>query len=366
MTRKRAPRRRTSEIQSAVEVQVVERTAALHERTERLRAILEMAADAIITIDGRGVIESLNPAAERMFGYSADEAVGRNVSILMPSPYAEEHDGYLRRYRETGEPRIIGIGRELIARHRDGRLFPIDLSVSEIDHLGLFTGIIRDISRHRSLEEELLRIAGEEQQRIGQDLHDQTGQELTALLLLADTLVEELAAGTLPDLRIAVKVRDGVRRALDQVRAYARGLMPVEVDAQGLQAALADLAVSISDLHNVDCSLDCPTPVDVDDNKVATHLYRIAQEATANAIKHAHPRHVRIVLTGADQAVTLRVVDDGRGTCHVPVNSKGLGLRIMRHRANLIGARLSIGPAPGRGTEVVCTVAKGGEHAPSP
>ncbi len=351
--------------EEALEQQITERTLALREREERLRAILATAMDAIVTIDRRGRIESLNPAAERMFGYTAQEAVGQNVRIFMPSPYAEEHDDYLRRYRETGQARIIGKSRELIARHKDGRVFPIDLSVSQVDHLGLYTAIVRDLSQRRALEEELLMIAGEEQQRIGQDLHDQAGQELTALLLLADTLVEEIASGTLPDVRIATKVRDGVRRALNQVRGLARGLMPVEVDAEGLQAALADLAMSISDVHNVQCVFECPVPVYVNDNKIATHLYRIAQEATTNAIKHAHPRRVVLSLLEQDHEILLRVTDDGRGISHVPVNSKGLGLRIMRHRANLIGGRLSVAPVADRGTELVCTLPRGTNHAAS-
>jgi PAS domain S-box-containing protein len=325
---------------------------ALHESEERLRAVVNTASDAIITIDRLGIIETFNPAAERMFGYAAQEAVGRDIGILMPSPYAEEHGGYIRRYLETGEARIIGIGRELIARHKDGRLFPIDLAVSQIDHLALFAGIVRDISVHKSLEEELLRIAGEEQQRIGQELHDVTGQELTALLLLADTLVEELEDDVRPDPHLAAKLRDGVKRTLAQVRGYSRGLMPVEVDAEGLQAALADLAVSIGDLHNVTCTFECPAPVAVTDNAAATHLYRIAQEAATNAIKHASPRHIWISLSEEPGGLTLKVLDDGHGISHVPVNRKGLGLRIMRHRANLIGARLSVGPAKERGTEV--------------
>jgi PAS domain S-box-containing protein len=335
----------------------------LREREERLRAVLTTAADAIITIDRRGVIDSFNPAAEKMFGYTAQEASGQNVAILMPAPYAEEHDAYLRRYQETGEARIIGVGRELIARHKDGRVFPIDLAISEIDHLGLYTGIVRDISRHRALEEELLRIAGEEQQRIGQDLHDETGQELTALLLLADTLVEEAQSGKPRDSALTVKVRDGVRRALNQVRNYSRGLMPVDLDAEGLQAALTTMATGISESHDIECRFECPAPVQVGNNKSATHLYRIAQEATTNAIRHARPQHIDVSLAEGPDAVVLRVFDDGVGIGRVPLNGNGLGLRIMRHRANLIGAQLTVAPLRDGGTEVVCTLAKGAPHA---
>jgi PAS domain S-box-containing protein len=297
-----------------------------------------------------------------MFGYTADDVVGQNVSLIMPSPYAEQHDGYLRRYQETGAARIIGIGRELIARHKDGRVFPIDLTVSEIDHLGLYTGIIRDISRHRALEEELLRIAGEEQQRIGQDLHDEAGQEMTALLLLADTLVEEAQSGKPYDSQLPVKVRDGIRRALNQVRSYSRGLMPVELDAEGLRSALSTMATGIAESHDIECTFECPATVEVGNNRAATHLYRIAQEAATNAIRHAQPRRIEVSLAENPDAIVLRVVDDGVGIGSVPLNANGLGLRIMRHRANLIGAQLTVAPGRDRGTEVVCTLARGAPH----
>lgn len=118
----------------------------LRESEERMRAILSTAVDAILTIDEKGIIQSVNAATERMFGFSESEMIGKNVSMLMPSPYKEEHDGYLSRHNRTGERRIIGIGREVAARRKDGSVFPIDLAVSEVVPRKLFTGIIRDIS----------------------------------------------------------------------------------------------------------------------------------------------------------------------------------------------------------------------------
>ncbi len=120
-------------------------------------ALLAAAVDAIIVIDGAGIISAFNPAAERMFGYSAAEVAGRNVKVLMPEPYQSEHDGYLRHYHDTGEAHIIGIGREVTARRADGSIFPIDLAVGEI-HGGehrRFVGIIRDISERKRVEEQL-------------------------------------------------------------------------------------------------------------------------------------------------------------------------------------------------------------------
>jgi PAS domain S-box-containing protein len=156
---------------------------AVRDSEAKLRAVVETAVDAVITIDEKGVIDSANPAAERMFGYTAQEMVGHNVNMLMPFPYRDEHDDYVGRYLETGEKQIIGIGREVQGRRKDGLTFPLDLAVSEFQSQGrrLFTGVLRDISARKQLEREVLEVATLEQRRIGQALHDSTGQELTAL-----------------------------------------------------------------------------------------------------------------------------------------------------------------------------------------
>ena len=124
---------------------------------ELLRSIIDSAVDGIIVIDHRGRVESFNPAAERLFGYPRSEVIGRNVTLLMPSPYREEHDGYLNRYLTTGEARIIGIGREVTGRRRDGSMFPLHLSVGELTVEGerKFTGIVHDLTGRVRLEEQL-------------------------------------------------------------------------------------------------------------------------------------------------------------------------------------------------------------------
>jgi PAS domain S-box-containing protein len=130
---------------------------AIRDREARLQAIVTTAVDGIIVIDERGSVESFNPAAERLFGYQADEVIGRNINMLMPSPFSQEHDSYLAHYLETGEARIIGLGREVVGQRKDGTTFPMDLAVSEM-HLGarrMFTGIVRDLTEHRAVEEAL-------------------------------------------------------------------------------------------------------------------------------------------------------------------------------------------------------------------
>ncbi|MCC7049628.1 MAG: PAS domain S-box protein [Alphaproteobacteria bacterium] len=130
---------------------------ALREREARIRSIISTAPDGIISIDEGGIIQSFSSAAEKVFGYAAGEVIGRNISMLMPSPHREAHDGYLERYRRTGEKRIIGIGRQVEGKRKDGSVFPLELAVGEvrIGELRIFTGFIRDISARARLEEEL-------------------------------------------------------------------------------------------------------------------------------------------------------------------------------------------------------------------
>jgi len=131
------------------------------ETEERLRAILETAVEGIITIDERGIIEAVNPAAEKTFGFKAAEVVGRNVSCLMPAPYKEEHDSYIANYLTSGHAKIIGIGREVVGQRKDGSLFPMDLAVSEVRlaNRRLFTGFVRDITERKKAEARLAELA---------------------------------------------------------------------------------------------------------------------------------------------------------------------------------------------------------------
>lgn len=150
-----------AEIAAAAEITLVRAETALRDSEERLRAIVNTAVEGIITIDTHGIIEFFNPAAERIFGYTAREVIGQNVSVLMPQPYRDEHDGYMRNYTRTGQARIIGIGREVTGRRKDGATFPMELSVSEVPLAGrrLFTGIVRDITARKRAEKQLEELA---------------------------------------------------------------------------------------------------------------------------------------------------------------------------------------------------------------
>ena len=180
--------------------------AAVSEGVARLRAVLEAAVDGIITIDENSRIESVNPAVERLFGWTESELVGKTVNMLMPEPYRSRHDGYMHHYKETGERRIIGIGREVEGRRKDGTVFPLELAVSEVNLPGrrLFTGIVRDVSKRRQAEiqarqrlEELAhasRLAdlGELTSSIAHEIN----QPLAAIVSFADACLRMLRSGT--------------------------------------------------------------------------------------------------------------------------------------------------------------------------
>src|SRR5215470_1726049 len=135
---------------------------ALRESAGRMRALIETAVDGAILIDARGVVLMFNPACEKLFGYTADEVIGKNVKMLMPEPYRHEHDGYIANYLDSRKPKIIGIGREVVGLRADGSTFPMDLSVGEARQEGgsIFVGIIRDITDRKSAERALRESAG--------------------------------------------------------------------------------------------------------------------------------------------------------------------------------------------------------------
>ena len=228
----------------------------------RLRAIVETAFDAIITIDEALLIEGCNPATERIFGYPPHALIGHPIGMLMPSPYREEFKAAMARFQQPGKPLPAAMTRELIARRSDGTTLPIDLTVSQFRHGkdSLFTTIIRDVSERRAFEEKLLSIAEEEQRRIGQDLHDDIGQELTGLALKAETLAELI--GDVRTVEPARALAAGIVTALDRtrgkVRLLARGMVPVEIDSKGLDLALRELTARLGEANKVACVFCVP------------------------------------------------------------------------------------------------------------
>jgi signal transduction histidine kinase len=209
------------------------------------------------------------------------------------------------------------------------------------------------MTEYKRLEQEVVEAASKEQQRIGQDLHDSVAQELTAINLLAGTLAQSLETDPANTTKLLQRMQQGLRRSQQELRAVLRGLLPVAVEGNGLFAALIELADRTCKERQVACTFDCPEPVAVADNLTATYLYLIAQEAVNNAVKHGKPRNIRISLHANPQLV-LRVRCDGIGMPTRPEAKGGLGLRIMRSRAAIVGAHLTIESTEPGGTTVTC------------
>jgi len=344
---------------------ITDRTQAeqrLRENEARLRAIVDTAVDGIITINDQGTILFFNAAAERMFGHKAGDVLGREVGLIMPSPHREQHGSHLARYRATGVGRVIGTVLETEARRKDGTVFPIELSVSKVTGLDLFTGIIRDISERQKLRRQLITTAEEQRRQIGQELHDNIGQELTGISLMSDALAETLKQQGSAESELAARIHDCLMRVQQRVRAVARGLIPVDVDARGLMNALAELAGSTSLDHRIGCTFECRAPVAVQDARAATQLYRIAQQAIANSIEHGRAGQIRISLAEQDGILRLEVSDNGVGLQDEPPSGQGVGLKVMQYRAESIGGALEIAAAEDGGMKVVCTLHGDRDH----
>ena len=364
------------QLNDELEERVADRTRVLYAKHERLQAILNNDFNAMLTIDRQGHIESVNFAALKMFGYSADEMIGKDFYQFLPPPDGETRDD--RRPLDSLLARTRGTNLEVVARRKDGSTFPADMVVSEIVHLNLVCGILRDISERKRLERQVAEATSLEQSRIGRDLHDSVGQQLTALTMVAQDFVESLASvaqstGThlsplgpsgvsstlshLSPIELAERLRRDLQRTLEEVRSISRNLNPVPIDSQGLMVALTDLVERMSLQSRVSCVFDCPSPVSIEDNVTGTHLFHIAQEALSNALRHAQARDICISLWQDELQLTLRIQDDGHGISWPLRKREGLGLQIMKSRADMIGATLTIGRVEATGTAVTCVLA---------
>jgi signal transduction histidine kinase len=216
--------------------------------------------------------------------------------------------------------------------------------------------LTEEIGRRERLQRELLHISEREQERVGHDIHDSLCQHLTGTALAAEVLSDKLQGSNSPERQDAETVVVLIEEGITLARNLARGLSGVEVSKNGLMTALSDFAESTSNLFNISCRFECPEPTFIEDTRMAVHLYRIAQEAVGNAIKHGEAEDVVIRLESSDSGCTLRIIDNGSGLPAKPEKDKGMGLRIMSYRSELIGAKLGISRRSPKGTEVTCTL----------
>jgi signal transduction histidine kinase len=214
----------------------------------------------------------------------------------------------------------------------------------------------KQIAERERLERELLGISEREQRRLGQDLHDSLCQHLTGTALASQVLAQKLAARDVPEARSAENIARLIEDAIAQSRNLARGLSPVELQAEGLVQALEEFATTTSDLFKVSCSFKRQGSATVTDKAAAGQLYRIAQEAVGNAIKHGRAEQIAITLVHVNDSTELRIEDDGIGLPEPLPRNGGMGLRIMSHRANVIGGTFEVMRGIGGGTLVRCAL----------
>jgi signal transduction histidine kinase len=206
----------------------------------------------------------------------------------------------------------------------------------------------------RRFEREIVSISEKERSEIGADLHDGLGQQLTAIELICTGLKEDVGELRPDLLRRLEQMGQMLREAISQTRVLARGLVPINQDPEALTIALAELAERMDSMGSVRCRFECADSSAVNDSNVSIHLYRIAQEAVNNAIKHAGAKRIAIRFGSDLGGPWLEVADDGRGLPKKQERIEGLGLRLMRHRAGVIGANLTISENSGAGVIVRC------------
>lgn len=332
----------------------------LHQARVSLRAVVQSAAEGIITIDEGGTILSANPAAEQMFAYTAAELTGASIAGLLPGAIDAAPSWIAEALTRAGKDF------EVQGRRKDNSRFTVRLALSELCQARprTFVVIIHDLTEARRREAEvrqlgraLAEVAEGERRRIGYELHDQVGQILSGTAMLARSLERRLTSQGSHEARTAAQIVDQLRTAHHQVRMLARGLGPLLTFREGgLHVALSSLAESTRTLYNLECQYHGDERAAPADDAAAEHLYRIAQEAVANAVQHGHPSRIALFLQRRGANLELTVADDGCGIRVPPVDNPGLGLQIQRYRAELIGARLSIEPANGGGTLLRCVL----------
>ncbi len=353
-----------------LEQRVKERTAALEREVndrvqteeqlrktmQQFRQLAENITDAFWMRDsGDSRMVYVSPAYEKIWGRSCKELY-QSPHAWLEAIHPEDRETVaeaILSQQATGEfnqeYRIVRPDGSL--RWIRDRAFPIRDNSGKVIRI---VGIAEDTTDRRRLEREILEISDREQARIGQDLHDGLCQQLVSLGFDNHSLEERLAAHALPETAVAQKMGKVLDDAITEARALSRGLFPVQLEADGLSIALQQLAENTQARTRVRCQMDCPQPVDVPDNTVATHLYRIAQEAINNAVKHSRAGSILIQLKADSNRIELKVSDNGIGMRVPPTSGRGMGMHIMKYRAQTIGAAINIERGEKGGTIVSC------------
>jgi signal transduction histidine kinase len=342
---------------------VAARTAQLHAETDkhkmtssqlsealtRLRAIIAGGPIIIFAVDRKGVITFEDGQALRSLGLNPGANVGSSV-LKAYGGSRELMDNVNRALQGEEFSAQMEIGTAVLqAWYSPMR--------AEGGSLAGFTGVAVNVTEQRRLERQILEISDREQARIGQEIHDGLCQQLVSLAFDANSLESELTSRKMPQSQTAKRMARFLDQAITEARQLARGLFPIRLDAQGLPSALEELARSTRGRFDIQCSFESDQNTVVQNKTLATHLYRIAQEAINNAIKHGRASSIIIHLRRQDDQLELGIDDNGKGISVSHVKEQGgMGLHIMDYRARSVGGTLSCRPRVQGGTSVSCCV----------
>jgi PAS domain S-box-containing protein len=325
----------------------------LRQSEELLRTTTANTADTLFLLDTSLRVCFINRSVG---GRPIEQIIGREVDVLIPGPARERVLGKLRRVLRTGEALTWEF-----ESLESGQSRYFETHAVPVQEDGIGSGIsisMRDITERKRLEQEILDVSGRERQSIGRDLHDGLGQELTGVALMLRGLATRIQTRC-PDVVDVVdnvnEVVTLVNQSIETARSLASGLLPVRAETGGIAFALRGLAQRSRELYGMEVNFRSDAASELELNeKEASHLYRIAQEALTNTARHGRASRVDMVLKAIGQFFTLRIADDGEGF-KLPATSTGMGLKIMKYRAGMIGAKFKVGPNEPRGTVITVT-----------
>ncbi|MEX1017256.1 MAG: CheR family methyltransferase [Phycisphaeraceae bacterium] len=333
---------------------------ALGESEQRFRAVFECAGLGIGLISPDGRLAATNPALEQMLDYTGAELHNRPIEELI---HPDDRASDLNRCQQVlaGEEEQYDLQQRLLRRDQQPVWVHLHASlIRDRDGVPLYAiAIVQDVTERKNTDKALADLALREQQRIGQDLHDKLGQELTGLSYMAQSLHGQLKDSNRPEAEHLDTLAQGLRRALNHVRTVSRGLFPIELDARDLEEIMEELVSTTEAQYGVTCRLHVQARLPAIGHDTANHLFRIVQEAVRNAVKHANPEGIDVILRqDAQGRFEVCVEDDGSGISDHHGPAEGIGLRIMRHRASVIGADMLFESRSEGGTRIRCTFRK--------
>ncbi len=341
-------RRRVSK-QTAIIRRQLETEAALKERYENL---FENASDMVFTQDLTGRITSVNKIGEQLLRCGRNEILGRELVTFVAEDQRDAVKQWLAEEIKDGELATA----EWDFVNAAGQRLRLEICALLVQRAGSGTeveSVARDITERSRLEREILETSNREQRRIGHDLHDGVCQQLVAIAYRMDILGEQLEDRKVPESSEVGRIGTLLNEAIQQTRGVARGLFPVRLAESGLESALEELAANVNHLFKIQCQFVGGQPLAGLDATRSLHLYYIVQEAVSNAVRHGKATQVNITLAGAGDRFTLEIQDNGTGFRLPLTDSSGMGIRIMRYRARVIGATLNLKSEPNQGTQIV-------------